>query len=70
MKTHGNKDTAPHILNFRTRQRWVVSFTLRPLHPRYSLDRRLGGPQSRSGPNGEEKKSLSLPAIEPRPSSP
>jgi hypothetical protein len=38
----------------------VVSFTLRPLYPqgksrRYPLDRRLGGPQSRSGRRGEEK---------------
>jgi hypothetical protein len=39
---------------------WVVSFTPRPLNsrgrsPRYPLDRRLGGPQSRSGRRGEEK---------------
>jgi hypothetical protein len=27
----------------------MVSFTTRPLRPRYPLDRRLGGPQSRSG---------------------
>jgi hypothetical protein len=38
----------------------VVSFTPRPLYPRgkgplYPLDRRLGGPQSRSGRHGEEK---------------
>jgi hypothetical protein len=37
----------------------VVSFTPRPLYLggkslRYSLDRRLGGPQSRSGRRGEE----------------
>jgi hypothetical protein len=35
---------------------WVVNFTPRPLYPRgtsprYSLYRRLGGPQSRSGPS-------------------
>jgi hypothetical protein len=40
--------------------RWVVRFTQRPLYPqgkspRYRLDRRLGGPQSRSGRCGEEK---------------
>jgi hypothetical protein len=34
--------------------RWVISFTARPLYlreksPRYPLDKRLGGPQSRSG---------------------
>jgi hypothetical protein len=38
----------------------VVSFTLRLLYPQgkspwYPLDRRLGGPQSRSGRGGEEK---------------
>jgi hypothetical protein len=38
----------------------VVSFTTRPLYPwgknpQYQLDRRLGGPQSRSGRRGEEK---------------
>jgi hypothetical protein len=38
----------------------VVSFTPLPLYPRgknprYLLDRRLGGPQSRSGRHGEEK---------------
>jgi hypothetical protein len=45
-----------------TRRRWVVSFTPRPLYPHgkipwYPLDRRLGGPQSRSGRGGEEKNS-------------
>jgi hypothetical protein len=40
----------------------VVSFTHQPLYPqgnspRYLLDRRLGGPQSRSGRGGEEKNS-------------
>jgi hypothetical protein len=40
----------------------VVSFMLRPLYPqgkspRYSLDRRLGGHQSRSGRSSEEKNS-------------
>jgi hypothetical protein len=33
----------------------VVSFMLRPLYPRYLLDRRLRGPLSRSGRRGEEK---------------
>jgi hypothetical protein len=38
----------------------VVSFTPNPFYsqeksPRYPLDRRLGGPQSRSGRRGEEK---------------
>jgi hypothetical protein len=40
----------------------VVSFTPQPLYPQgknpwYPLDRRLGGPQSRSGCGGEEKDS-------------
>jgi hypothetical protein len=41
-----------------------------PLYPRgkslrYLLDRRLGGPQSRSGRGGEEKNSQPLSGIEP-----
>jgi hypothetical protein len=48
----------------------VISFTLRPLYhqgksPWYPLDRRLGGPQSRSRRGGEEKNSQPLPGIEP-----
>jgi hypothetical protein len=40
--------------------RWVVSFTLLPLYlprksPLYSLNRRLGGPQKRSGLHGKVK---------------
>jgi hypothetical protein len=35
-------------------------------YPRYTLDRRLGGPQSRSGHSGGEEKSCqSSPGIEP-----
>jgi hypothetical protein len=50
----------PHFLDLGTSWRWVVNFTPRPLYPReksprYPLDRRLGGPQSRSGRPGEEK---------------
>jgi hypothetical protein len=52
------------------RWRWVVSFTPRPLYPqgknpRYPLDKRLGGPQSRSGRGGSEKNSQLPPGIEP-----
>jgi hypothetical protein len=53
------------------RWRWVVSFTPRPLYPRerkrpsYPLDRRLVGPQSRSGHGGEEKNSQPLQGFEP-----
>jgi hypothetical protein len=61
----GSGGIAPLILNFGTRRRRVVSFTPRPRHPegmnpRYRLDRRLGGPQSRSGRRGKEKQSLPL----------
>jgi hypothetical protein len=34
--------------------------------PRYPLERRLGGPQSRSGHRGYRKSPLLLPGIEPR----
>jgi hypothetical protein len=48
----------------------VVSFEPRPLYPRgksprYSLDRKLGGPQNRSGRGGEENNSQLPPGIEP-----
>jgi hypothetical protein len=62
MKTYwGSVGTAPRILNLGTRWRWVVDFMPRPLHPRgksprYPLDRKVGGPQIRSGQSGEEKK--------------
>jgi hypothetical protein len=39
----------------------VVSFTPRPLYPQYTLDRRLGGPQIRSGRCGEQKTLFLLP---------
>jgi hypothetical protein len=52
----------PRFLHLDNSWRWLVSFTPRPLYPRwknprYSLDRRLGGPQSRSR-RLEEKKIL------------
>jgi hypothetical protein len=48
----------------------VVSFTTWPLYleeksPLYPLDRRLNGPQSRSGRGGEKKNSHPLPGLEP-----
>jgi hypothetical protein len=57
------------ILDLGTGWRLVVSFTLLPLsprgnRPRYPLNRRLGGPQSRSG-SYEEKKIFPLLGIEP-----
>jgi hypothetical protein len=50
----------PRIPDLGTSWRWVVSFIPRPLYPRgksprYPLDRRLGGPQNRSGRRGREK---------------
>jgi hypothetical protein len=55
----GERGIAPRILDLSTRWRWMVSFTPRPLYPQeksplYPLDRRLGGPQNRSG-HGEGK---------------
>jgi hypothetical protein len=37
---------------------------------RYPIDRRLGGPQSRSGRGDEEKNSQPLPGLKPRSDSP
>jgi len=53
----GSGCMTPHILNLGTRWRRVVSFTPRPLFPRYPFDRTLRGPQNRPGRGGEEKKS-------------
>jgi hypothetical protein len=49
----------------------VARFTSRPLYPQrknpwYPLDRRLGGPQNRSGRGGEEKISQPPPAKQDR----
>jgi hypothetical protein len=56
----GSGCVGPHFLDLGTSWRRVVSFTPLPLYPRgksprYPLDRRLGGPQSRSGRFGKEK---------------
>jgi hypothetical protein len=53
----------------------VVSFTPRPLYsrrksPRYPLDRRLGGPQSRSGRSRKEKNSQPPPPAGVQPPNP
>jgi hypothetical protein len=67
----------PRILDLGTSWRWVVRFTPRQLYPpgkspQYPLDRRLGGPQSRSGRRGEKKSlaPIGTRAPTPRPSSP
>jgi hypothetical protein len=56
----------PHCLDLGTSWMWVVSFTPLPLYPRgksprYTLVRRLGGPQSQSGRSGEEK--ILIPSV-------
>jgi hypothetical protein len=66
----GSEGISPLILDLGTRWRLMVSFILRPFYPqrkspRYPLDRRLGGLQSRSGHGGEEKNSQPLPGLEP-----
>jgi hypothetical protein len=66
-----NGVTAPLILNRGTWWSLLVSFTLLPLYPLwkshwYSVNRRLGGPQSPSWRSGEEQIICPLPAVEPR----
>jgi len=58
----GNGGKALRVLNVETTWRWVFTFTLVPLYcqgknPRYPLNRKLSGPNSRSGRFGEEKNS-------------
>jgi hypothetical protein len=70
MKTYwGSGGIAPRIPDLGTTWRAVVNFTPRPLYlqgknPWYPLDRRLGGPQSRSGCSAEEKSSQTLLGLE------
>jgi hypothetical protein len=66
---YGSGGIAPRIRELGTRWSWVVSFTPRPLYLQgkslqYPLDRRLNGPQSRSGHGSEEKYSKPTPEIE------
>jgi hypothetical protein len=66
----GSGGIAPRIIDLGTRWRCVVSFTPQPLYrqgksPWYTLDRRLGGPLSRSGRGSEEKNSQPLQGIKP-----
>jgi hypothetical protein len=70
MKAYWGGGIAPSIIDLGSRWNRVVSFTPRPLYSlgkssSYPLDRRLGGPQSRSVRGGEEKNSQLLPALEP-----
>jgi hypothetical protein len=66
----------PSFLDFGTTRWWVVIFTSLPLYlrgksPWYLLDRRLGGPQNRSGRRGGEKilDPTGTRTLTPRPSS-
>jgi hypothetical protein len=71
----GSGNIAPRILELGIKWRWVVSFTTQPFYTPeksrlYPSDRRLGGPQNRSGRGGKEKNSqtlsgLRLPNIQP-----
>jgi hypothetical protein len=71
MKTYwGSGGVTTRILNFGTTWRWVVSFTPRPLCPRYQSDRRLDGPHSWCGVSGEERKSRHCPCRELNPGRP
>jgi hypothetical protein len=63
METYrGSKGIAPLILDLNMRWRWVVSFTRRPLYPRYSLNRRLCVSPGRYA--GYAEKLFFLPGIE------
>jgi hypothetical protein len=60
MKSYGCGDTAPRILNLGTDEDdWSASraghLTFWETDPRYSLDRKLRGPQSQKGRGSEEK---------------
>jgi hypothetical protein len=68
MKAYWGMQVELHLFfYFGIRWRWVVSFTPRPLYPQeknyYPLDRRLGGPQRRSGCGSEEKNYQPPPVI-------
>jgi hypothetical protein len=57
--TSTHTHTHTHTPNFSTRYRWVVGYTHRSDYPRgkspqYPLDKRMGGPQGRSGRGGEK----------------
>jgi hypothetical protein len=76
IKTYrGSGSTAPHILHFGTRCKWVISFTPQSLYPlSKSLpcqsDRKLSLSQRRSGGGGEEKNSRYWPCREYNPCHP
>jgi hypothetical protein len=55
------KSIAPRVLNHGTRWKCVVSFTSRRFYPRFSLYRKLGGPQNQSGGGGDGKSPFFAP---------
>jgi hypothetical protein len=65
MKTYGGVEVIvpPFLISALDGGEWLAS------RPRYPLDRTLSGPQSRSGPLGEEK-NLALSGIELGPYNP
>jgi hypothetical protein len=74
-RTGGVKSYLYTLSDFGTRWRLVARFTPRKLYPqgkspRYTLDRRLGGPQSRSGCGGLVENFEPPAGFEPRSSSP
>jgi hypothetical protein len=75
LKTYwGSEGIAPHILNLGNGGEKIASrpgrFTSGVKSRRYPLDRRLGGPQSRSGHGDEDKKSHQCPYRESNPCRP
>jgi hypothetical protein len=61
MKAHrGSRCIVPLNLNLGIGWKWAVTWTPRPLYPRYLLNRRLIGVQGRSGRFGKEKNLLTL----------
>jgi len=60
----GLRGIAPPIRDLDIRLRSADNLQLPPLYPRYSLYRRLGGPQSWSGHFEEEKNLLPLRELE------
>jgi hypothetical protein len=76
MKTYGGVEEQLHafLTSGLDTGEWSASspgrFTLRGKNPRHPLNRRIGGPQSRSGRRGEKKNSQYLPEVEPQSYSP
>jgi len=66
----GNGRKAPHIRDFGTGWKWVVSFTPRPLYSqgkslRWQLDRKLGVEVKRKIPSPRRKSNPRTPITQP-----